>query len=264
MASLLLLRGDVKQCQRKVYPMSEFAHSGTLKKEYVQTMFNDVAHRYDFLNRFLSCGIDVYWRKQLVNTLDIEVGDRILDVACGTGDVSRAILKKHKAHMTGLDYASKMVERAKDKATALGFSNRVQFMQGDAETMPFAEGFFDKLCIAFGFRNMGHYDVALREFYRVLKPGGQLAILELSEPHSSVFKKCYGFYFSKVLPKVASLVSRDDAYRYLPESVVHFPPREEICGMLGAAGFQGVGYKDLTFGASTIFLGTKEGSLSNC
>jgi demethylmenaquinone methyltransferase/2-methoxy-6-polyprenyl-1,4-benzoquinol methylase len=178
---LIAEEGVVTQHRRKVYPMSEFAHSGTLKKEYVQTMFNDVADRYDFLNRMLSCGFDVYWRKKMIKRLDIKQGDRILDVACGTGDVSLAILKKHKAHLIGFDYAPKMVELAKAKATALGFSHRVQFMQGDGEDMPFADGFFDKLCIAFGFRNMGHYDVALREFYRVLKPGGQLAILELSD-----------------------------------------------------------------------------------
>ncbi|MDP7040467.1 MAG: bifunctional demethylmenaquinone methyltransferase/2-methoxy-6-polyprenyl-1,4-benzoquinol methylase UbiE [Myxococcota bacterium] len=237
--------------------MSEFSHSGVAKKEYVQTMFNDVAHRYDFLNRLLSCGVDVYWRKRLVQTLEIKEGDRILDVACGTGDVSMAILKQHKVHITGLDYASKMVELATHKATALGFHNQVKFMQGDAEALPFADGFFDKLCIAFGFRNMGHYDVALREFYRVLKPGGQLAVLELSEPGSIMFKKCYDVYFTKVLPKVAALLSRDDAYRYLPESVAHFPPRQQVCTMFGAAGFQSVRYEDLTFGACSIFLGTK-------
>ncbi|MBC8213654.1 MAG: bifunctional demethylmenaquinone methyltransferase/2-methoxy-6-polyprenyl-1,4-benzoquinol methylase UbiE [Candidatus Marinimicrobia bacterium] len=236
--------------------MAEFIHKGDEKKKYVQQMFDDISPKYDFLNHLLSFGIDYYWRWQLVRKLKLKKNGIVLDVATGTGDVGFAILKKHPVKVIGLDYAFKMTEIARQKAEKQKLKN-ITFLQGDGENLPFANETFDALTIAYGFRNIGHYDDALNEFYRVLKPNGQLAILEFSQPNSVLFGKFYQFYFSKVLPKVASIFARNDAYRYLPESVAHFPKREEIAHKMIHTGFQRAEIIDLTFGMTTIFIGEK-------
>ena len=235
--------------------MPEFIHSGNKKKKYVKQMFEDVSHKYDFLNHVLSFGLDFYWRKKLVNYTDAKSGDKILDVASGTGDVVFEFLKKHDVEIIGLDYAFNMVDIAKNKAKKFGLSNKTHFMQGDGESLPFPDDSFDKLTISFGLRNIGHYDDALKEFCRVLKPGGQLLVLEFSEPKSKLFNKLYQFYFKNILPRLGALLSRADAYRYLPESVEYFPPRDEICHLMIDCGFQKAEVYDLTFGVCSIFIG---------
>ena len=150
-----------------------------------------------------------------------------------------------------------MVKIAKTKAQKLGYSNKTLFIQGDGESLPFPDGSFDRLTISFGFRNIGHYNVALKEFKRVLKPGGQLLILEFSEPTSKVFNGLYQLYFKHILPRLGALLSRADAYRYLPESVEHFPPRDKVCHFMIDSGFKKAEVYDLTFGVCSIFVGYK-------
>ena len=238
-----------------LFNMPEFIHSGTKKKQYVQEMFEEVSHKYDFLNHFLSFGLDYYWRKKLVQYADVEPRHIILDVATGTGDVAFAFLKKHDVEIIGLDYAFNMVKIAKTKAQKFGYSNKTLFIQGDGELLPFIDDSFDRLTISFGFRNIGHYNVALKEFKRVLKPSGQLLILEFSEPKSKIFNVLYQFYFKHILPRLGALLSRADAYRYLPESVEYFPPRDEVCHLMIDSGFEKAEVYDLTFGVCSIFVG---------
>ena len=237
--------------------MPKFTHTGTRKKEYVRQMFNDVSKRYDFLNKVLSFGIDSYWRKNLIRMMNIQKGISILDVATGTGDIVFEILKDNNVEITGLDYAENMIVEANEKAISKNVLNQVQFIHGDAEELPFSDCSFDLLSISFGFRNIGHYDVALSEFNRVLKPGGKLAILEFSEPNSKIFNIMYQFYFKHILPKVGAFISKSDGYKYLPESVKHFPSRAELKSMIKGSGFNNIIIKDLTFGVCSIFIGEK-------
>ena len=235
--------------------MAEFSHTGYEKKQFVQKMFNDISHKYDFLNHFLSLGLDIYWRKKLIQFLEIKETHLLLDVATGTGDLIFEILKKYPIKIVGLDYAYKMVQIAKQKSESKGFSENTYFIQGDGENLPFKNNTFDNLTISFGFRNIGHYNKALKEFCRVLKPEGQLIILEFSEPKSKIFNYFYQVYFNYILPNIGALFSRADAYRYLPESVSYFPPRKEIFKLMSENGLKNVSINDLTFGVCTIYIG---------
>jgi len=237
--------------------LPEFTHQGKDKKEFVQRMFDDISPHYDFLNHFLSLGIDIYWRKKFTRKLDIQDDYNILDVACGTGDVGFEILKKHSVSITGIDLSQKMVDLAQLKARKQNLGS-ITFLQGDAENLPLDDNSVDCLTISYGFRNISNYEIALSEFHRVLKPGGKLGILEFSEPKSKVVGFIFRIYFHHILPRIASLFSRSDAYRYLPESVDFFPTRHDICRKIIYSGFQRAEIHDLTFGISTIFLGFKD------
>ena len=219
-------------------------------------MFDDISPNYDFLNHFLSLGIDIYWRKKFTRKLDIQDGDTILDVACGTGDVGFEILKKHSVSITGIDLSQKMIELAQGKASKKKLDN-ITFIEGDAENLPLNDNSVDCLTISYGFRNISNYETALSEFHRVLKPGGKLGILEFSKPKLKFIGFIFKLYFHHILPRIGSLCSRSDAYRYLPESVDFFPSRHDICRKIIYSGFQHAEIHDLTFGISTIFLGCK-------
>jgi len=236
--------------------MPEFSHQGKDKKEFVRKMFDDISPSYDFLNHFLSLGIDIYWRKKLVKKLNIHEGNAILDVACGTGDVGFEILKKHSVSVTGIDIAPKMVKLAQKKVVEKNVHN-ITFIEGDAENLPLESESFDCITISYGFRNISNYEKALSEFHRILKPGGTLSILEFSKPNSRFIDSMFGFYFHHILPRIARFFSRSDAYRYLPESVDFFPSRNDICRKIIYSGFNRAEIHDLTFGISTIFLGFK-------
>ena len=236
---------------------SQFKHSGDEKKQFVEKMFDDISPNYDFLNRLLSFGIDIYWRKQFIKSLNIQNQCTLLDVACGTGDIGFSILKKYNIRLINIDISSKMLEQAEKKAQNNNISG-IKFIKGDAEKLPLEDNSVDYLSIAYGFRNIGHYDIALKEFYRVLKPGGTLGILEFSKPRVKIAGSIFNFYFHNVLPKVGSLFSRTDAYQYLPESVDFFPTRKSICDKIENSGFQKTLFSDLTFGISTIFLAYKD------
>ena len=237
--------------------MPQFTHRGENKKKFVQQMFDDISPRYDFLNHFLSLGIDIYWRRQFIRKLNITDNQKVLDVACGTGDVCFEILKHHDVSITGLDISQNMVNLANEKAKKRNL-NRVAFIQGDGESLPMNSNSIDYLTISYGFRNISNYETALNEFYRVLKPGGKLGILEFSNPKSRIVGSVFGLYFHHILPRIGNLFAQSDAYRYLPESVDFFPSRHDICRKIIYSGFHHAEIHDLTFGISTVFLGFKE------
>ena len=236
--------------------MPEFTHHGEDKKKFVQKIFDDIAPKYDFLNHFLSLGIDIYWRKKFVQKLNIANETKVLDVACGTGDICFEILKYHSVSVTGLDLSQNMINLANEKANKRNQAN-VTFIHGDAENLPLESNSIDYLTISYGFRNISNYEIALSEFYRVLKPKGILGILEFSKSESRIIRPIFKLYFHQILPRIGSLFSRSDAYRYLPESVDFFPTRHDISQKIIDSGFQRVEIHDLTFGISTIFLGFK-------
>tara|TARA_B100001964_G_C14038805_1_gene511690 strand:+ start:74 stop:793 length:720 start_codon:yes stop_codon:yes gene_type:complete len=237
--------------------LPEFIHEGEDKKQFVRKMFDDISPRYDFLNHFLSLGTDIYWRRQFIRKLNITDNTKVLDVACGTGDICFAILKHHDVSVTGLDISENMVKLANKKVKKQN-QDRVAFIHGDGENLPLDSNSVDYLTISYGFRNIANYDAALNEFYRVLKPGGKLGILEFSKPKSKIVGSVFGLYFHHILPFIGSLFSQSVAYRYLPESVDFFPTRHDICSKIIYSGFHRAEIHDLTFGISTVFLGFKE------
>ncbi len=235
--------------------MTKFVHQGSDKKKYVKQMFNDISSTYDVINIISSFGIDRYWRNRLINSIKLDSNQKLLDVATGTGDVAFGFLKKYKVSVIGLDIAKNMIEIAKRKARK--YSGDIIFIEGDAEKMKFDEDMFDALTISFGFRNVGSYDVALSEFYRVLNKSGKIAILEFSKPRSRWFAPIFKFYFNNVIPFIGSLLSRKDAYLYLPESVDYFLTRNDVCDKMKQAGFRNIRYKDYTFGIVSLYIGEK-------
>jgi demethylmenaquinone methyltransferase/2-methoxy-6-polyprenyl-1,4-benzoquinol methylase len=234
-----------------------FQHRGDAKKDQVEAMFDGIAPRYDFLNHFLSAGIDFHWRRQTVKALQLENGDHLLDVATGTGDQGFAALKQGDIQVTGCDVSTNMLSRAEEKIQRRGHADVFRVQPGDAENLPFEDNRFEALSISYGIRNVGYIEKALAEFHRVLKPAGRLAILEFAEPEGPLFSRLYRFYFDRILPWLGGLFSKRSAYTYLPESVRHFPSREEFKQLLAEAGFKDIEHRDLTFGITTIYTGRK-------
>ena len=236
---------------------TKFIHKGDEKKKYVKQMFNDISIHYDRLNFLSSFGIDRYWRNMLVKEIPLSSHDVLLDVATGTGDVALAFYVKYKVNVVGVDIADKMIDIANQKARKYKTSS-LNFSIEDAESMSFDDNKFSALTISFGFRNMGFYDKALSEFYRVLQNKGKIAILEFSNPKSRWFSPIFKFYFKNIVPLLGSLFTRKDAYMYLPESVDYFLTREEVCSKMNSAGFSNIVFKDMTFGVATIYTGVKD------
>ncbi len=231
--------------------MNEFIHKGKDKKKFVKYIFNDISKSYDFLNHFLSLGIDVIWRKKFINTLSIKDNYKILDVATGTGDVAFAIRKKNKVSITGLDLSENMLLIAKEKSKKYNYTD-IQFIEGDAENLPFDDNSFDVLVISYGLRNLSDCNKGISEFRRVLKNDGQLGILEFFEPKSTIVAKIFKIYFNHILPSIASIFSNSKAYRYLPESVQNFTTPLKLKEDLQSVGFHNVKVKNMTFGVTTI------------
>ena len=237
--------------------MAKFIHQGKEKKKYVKQMFNDISHTYDLINLISSFGIDRYWRKQLISNIKLSSNHKLLDVATGTGDVAFGFIKKYKnVDVVGIDIAENMIEIAKEKSK--NFSNyNINFFEGDAENINFKNNSFNAISISFGFRNLGSYDNALSEFYRVLNKNGRVAILEFSKPTSKWFSPLFKFYFNKIIPLLGSILSKKDAYLYLPESVDFFLKRDDLSKKMEIAGFKNVRYIDYTFGIATLYIGDK-------
>ncbi len=223
----------------------------------VREMFHQIAPRYDAMNHLLSMNIDRYWRWRAVRRLRIEAGVPILDTCTGTGDLAIAIQRRSppSVEVIGSDFCYAMLEfAAKKKSTA----TRVEFIEADSQALPFADQTFGCVTVAFGLRNVADTDQGIREMVRVCRPGGQVLILEFSQPRIWGLRQIYGYYFLNVLPRIGQWFARNDksAYRYLPESVGQFPDGQALADRLIAAGLTDVRFTPLTFGVATIYEGT--------
>lgn len=227
---------------------------------FIRKMFDRIAPHYDALNRLLSARQDVRWRRELASRLDLKPTERILDVACGTGDVALEInrLGGGTLRVVGVDFAVGMLRLARSKIHASRSDGAIALAAADALALPFAPESFDAVTIAFGIRNISNKAAALDSFHSRLKPGGRLAVLELTTPQSGVLRALYLFYFKRLLPLVGRFVSRHKfAYTYLPDSVAHFPSPENFAAMIRQAGFTNIRYRQLTGGVATLFLARK-------
>ena len=221
-------------------------------------MFDNIAPKYDFLNHFLSLGIDKLWRKKAIRILSGYQTDYILDVATGTGDFAVAAAKLKPRKIIGFDLSEQMLSVGRDKVARLGLDNLIEFQKGDSEDMPFTDGQFDAITVAFGVRNFENLENGLKEFYRVLKSEGVAVILEFSKPRYFPMKQFYLFYFFRILPFIGRLVSKDSsAYSYLPASVMAFPDDRKFISVLQNVGFSNCRQIRLTFGIATIYIAQK-------
>jgi len=228
------------------------------KKQQVEQMFDNIAPRYDFLNHFLSLGIDKIWRKKAIEILSEYKTDLLLDVATGTGDFAVAALKLKPTKIVAFDISEQMLNVGRVKVEKLGLDQSIKFVKGDSEAMPFSDRQFDAITVGFGVRNFENLEKGLKEFYRVLKPKGVAVILEFSKPKYFPFKQFYFFYFFIILPLIGRLISKDrSAYSYLPESVMAFPDDQKFLSILKSCGFSKSKQKRLTFGIATIYIAQK-------
>jgi demethylmenaquinone methyltransferase/2-methoxy-6-polyprenyl-1,4-benzoquinol methylase len=229
------------------------------KKQQIANMFDRIAFRYDFLNHFLSAGIDVTWRKKAIEQLKTLQPQFVLDVATGTGDI--AILTHnilHPSKITGIDISDGMLEIGRKKIEKLGLEEEIELVNGDSESMSFPTSSFDAITVAFGVRNFENLEKGLREMLRVLKPNGQLVVLEFSRPKQILFKGMYNFYMQTIAPGVGKMIAKNkDAYQYLNDSVQKFPEGKEFITILNNAGFKNTYYKTLTMGICSIYVGSK-------
>lgn len=227
---------------------------------FIKDMFNNIAPKYDFLNRLLSLRRDVKWRRKMVASLEASgKGASFLDVACGTGDVIFEIYRQKgsSAKVTGLDFSGKMLEISASKIKKSPYGQTV-LVCGNALSLPFEDSEFDGITIAFGIRNIMDREKVLSEFERCLKPGGSLAVLELTAPENTFLNFLYMLYFEKLLPLIGGFFSRNiHAYSYLPQSVLKFPKSIFFAGMIKNAGFERVGWENLTLGICTLFTARK-------
>lgn len=237
---------------------------GTLNEQqasqWVQRMFAGIAPKYDLANHILSFNIDRGWRKRLMKRLApaLQRPDaKVLDLCCGTGDVLLDFQTISASPVIGADFCHPMLVAARAKARSKGFE--APLFEGDALQLPLRDATLDAVAISFGFRNLANYRGGLAELYRVLKPGGTLAILEFSHPPGSLMKVAYGFYSGVLLPAIGTLVSGSaEAYRYLPDSIRKFPAADEFREMMDAAGFRAAQYELLTGGIAAIHSGAKD------
>ena len=234
------------------------ADKGT-KKEQVADMFNNISKTYDFLNHFLSLGIDVIWRKKAINELKKDHPKLILDVATGTGDFAfeaLSILKPEK--IIGVDISQGMLDIAQQKITKRGLADKFEIKLGDSEKLPFEANQFDAVTVAYGVRNFENLEQGLVDIQRVLKPGGKAVVLEFSKPKVFPVKQLYKLYFNYITPSIGKLFSKDArAYTYLPESVAAFPAGEGFIAVMDKAGFKNTKCRPLAFGICSIYTGIK-------
>ena len=231
----------------------------------VREMFTRIAPRYDLLNHLLSLQIDRLWRSRVAKRLRPVLSRPdalVLDLCCGTGDLSFSLARSGEARIIGADFAHTMLVRAKEKSAALAANQNVAtlvpFFEADAMCLPFADASFDLVTTAFGFRNLSNYEAGLREIQRVLKPGGTVAILEFTEPPDSLWGDFYRWYFCEVLPRIAGLISGDRAaYTYLPKSVARFFRPPELASLMSAVGYQSVDYRVWTLGTVALHTGVR-------
>ncbi len=228
------------------------------KKEQVAEMFNNISKRYDFLNHFLSLGIDILWRKKAIKLLKKDQPKQILDVATGTGDFALEALALNPNRIVGVDISSGMLEMGKQKMKKKGVDHIIDMQMGDSEKLLFDDNTFDAAIVAFGVRNFENLQKGLSDMCRVLKDDGKIVVIEFSRPKSFPMKQLYNFYFKSILPIIGKIISKDQsAYTYLPESVEVFPDGQRFLDILTEVGFKNVECRPLTFGISSIYIGQK-------
>ena len=228
------------------------------KKDQVATMFNNISKNYDDLNRVISFGIDISWRKKVVQIVSKNNPQQILDIATGTGDLALMMSTLAPEKIIGLDISEGMLSVGKEKISKAQLNDKIEMVVGDSEDIRYADNTFDAITVSFGVRNFANLDKGLGEIRRVLKPGGILVILETSNPTKFPFKQGYKFYTSFILPVIGKLFSKDKiAYSYLSESANFFPFGEAFNNILKNNGFINTEYTPVTFGVATIYSASK-------
>ena len=252
---MLYLCGSIFKMAKKVIPYKD---SDLGKKAQVTQMFDTISKNYDGLNRVISLGIDVKWRKRVVKLVGKSNPKTILDIATGTGDLAIAMVKTGAKKIVGLDISTGMLEVGKQKVNAKELDATIEMVVGDSENLSFEDNSFDAITVAFGVRNFENLEKGLSEIYRVLAPKGTLAILETSVPTKTPFKQGYRAYSRYLLPAIGRIFSRDKvAYNYLSESAAIFPHGKEFNNILAKIGFIDIENKPQTFGVSTIYIASK-------
>ena len=241
----------------------ENPHQSAEKAGKVRRMFAAIAGSYDLNNHLHSLWQDQAWRRYAVRAAGVRPGESVLDVACGTGDLTQAFAASPAAKVVGLDFTREMLDIARQKQTSrpTDQSGKMTYVEGDAQHLPFKDAEFDVVSIAFGIRNVAEPARAIREFFRVLRPGGRVVVLEFDRPRFPPVRWFNGFYCGWVMPRTATLISRDrsGAYRYLPKSVGTFMPRPEMVKTLAQTGFANVTDKSLSLGICVCYRGEKPG-----
>ena len=228
------------------------------KKEQVAAMFDNIANRYDLLNSILSLGIHKGWRKKCVRLLGAKQPKHILDVATGTADFAIECAKLNPEKITGIDISEGMMQMGREKLKKQNLDRLIQLEYGNAETVTFPDNSFDAIVVGFGVRNFQDLEKGLANLYRVLKPGGQLVVLEFSYPRNALIKAGYNFYFTYITPLVGKIFSKDTrAYSYLTESVKAFPNNEKFTGILNALHYKNTHFTPLSAGIAAIYYGEK-------
>jgi demethylmenaquinone methyltransferase / 2-methoxy-6-polyprenyl-1,4-benzoquinol methylase len=239
--------------------MTENYDNGSDKKAMVESMFDSIAWRYDFLNHFLSFGTDRLWRAKAIRIISRNFRKPvILDVATGTGDLAIRAMKANPERITGIDISQNMLAIGREKVRKKGYSNTIELIQADSENIPFIDDSFDVAMVAFGVRNFADPLKGLKEMNRVIRKDGMIVVLEFSKPVTFPFRTVYDFYFRNILPAIGKMFSKDKiAYTYLPESVYKFPDNEAFSCLLREAGFTGTRQVKLTGGIASIYTGIK-------
>lgn len=231
------------------------------RESRIRRMFGHIAPSYDFLNHLLSLNIDHYWRWRTTRLVPPRGTAPILDLCTGTGDLALAYDRaaEGRVPIVGADFCHEMLELAESKIERLHAAGRIRFLEADAQRLPFPDDHFQMAAVAFGLRNVTNTDRGLAEMVRVTQPGGRVAILEFSQPRGRLFGRLYRFYFRWVLPLIGQMISRskDNAYRYLPASVLSFPEGEALAERLRQHGLREVRWQPLTFGIATLYVGSK-------
>ena len=246
--------------------MTQFAHDNIKpfsgegsKKAQVSEMFDDIAPRYDFMNRFLSAGIDVGWRRKAINRFRKDAPQTLLDVATGTGDMAILAAKMLRPQkIVGIDISEKMLQFGRKKIEKEQLGTKIELVGGDGETINFPDNSFDGVMVAFGVRNFEHLEKGLKEIFRVLKPGGQLVVLEFSKPRIAGIKSLYNLYMGVIAPQMARWFNQNKkAYQYLNESAKAFPDRQQFETILKQTGYSDTEWKPLSLGICCIYSGRK-------
>ena len=242
----------------KSQEVKPFQNIDTAKKQQVEEMFDSISGRYDFLNRFLSMGIDISWRKTAIKELEKTQPRFILDVATGTADFALQAMSLNPIKITGIDLSEGMLSKGRIKIKEKQLEKTIELIKGDSENLPFDANIFDATTVAFGVRNFEHLQIGLNEIYRVLKPGGKIVVLEFSKPKSFPMKQLFGIYSRFFMPFWGKLIAKHEtAYSYLPASVQAFPEGEDFLKYLRISGFSQVKHQPLTFGICSIYTGIK-------